>query len=181
MNKFAHLVLAAGLALGVSLSAANAQQPAPLKPGSPAAIATAKEILAMKNVSAMYAADTEMIEWVCQENAAKPIQHWVGKASDERQGEVRVAPEVLATYVGTFVEQPKLWRNVARVVEISVYEGELYGDMDGRGKTPLIGMSEKEFSGLYGLGVEFTKNGTAPVEQLFVKHVSGNYRFTRKK
>jgi hypothetical protein len=55
MNKFANIVVAAGLALGLSFSAAQAQAPAPLKPGSPAAIAAAKEILAMKNVSAMYA------------------------------------------------------------------------------------------------------------------------------
>ena len=53
--------------------------------------------------------------------------------------------------------------------------------MDGRGKAPLIAKSATGFSGLYGLEVEFTKNGSAPPEQLFVKHVSGNYRFTRKK
>jgi len=55
MKKFAHIVIAAGMALGLSLSAAHAQAPAPLKPGTPAAIAAAKELLAMKNVSAMYA------------------------------------------------------------------------------------------------------------------------------
>jgi hypothetical protein len=55
MKKFANIVVAASLALGLSFSAAQAQAPAPLKPGSPAAIAAAKEILALKNVSAMYA------------------------------------------------------------------------------------------------------------------------------
>jgi hypothetical protein len=55
MKKFANIVFAAGLALGLSMSAAHAQTPAPLKPGTPGAIAAAKEILAMKNVSAMYA------------------------------------------------------------------------------------------------------------------------------
>jgi hypothetical protein len=55
MKKFANIVFAAGMALGLSLSAAHAQAPAPLKPGTPAAIAAAKELLAMKNVSAMYA------------------------------------------------------------------------------------------------------------------------------
>ena len=53
--------------------------------------------------------------------------------------------------------------------------------MDGRGKVPLVGMSENEFTGLYGLGVEFIKNGATPPEQLYVKHVSGNYLFGRKK
>ena len=46
------------LALAVAGSPASAQQqaaPPPLKPGTPAAIAAAKEILAMKNAAAMYA------------------------------------------------------------------------------------------------------------------------------
>jgi hypothetical protein len=62
MKSFSRIVSAAGLALGLALSAApaSAQQkdaPAatPLKPASPAAIAAAKEILGMKNAAAMYA------------------------------------------------------------------------------------------------------------------------------
>jgi hypothetical protein len=46
--------------------------------------------------------------------------------------------------------------------------------MDGRGPQVLIAMSESEFTGLYGLGVQFIDGG------LYVKHVSGNYRFARK-
>jgi hypothetical protein len=38
----------------------------------------------------------------------------------------------------------------------------------------LIASSETEFSGLYGLGVQFIDGG------LFVKHVSGNYRFAKR-
>ena len=53
--------------------------------------------------------------------------------------------------------------------------------MDGRGNTPLLAKSDSDFTGLYGLGVEFTKKGSGPPDELFVKHVSGNYRFTRKK
>ena len=50
--------LALSLALGLALGAvpAGAQQPPPLKDGTPAAIAAAKEILAMKHASAMYQA-----------------------------------------------------------------------------------------------------------------------------
>jgi hypothetical protein len=63
MKSLSRILSAAGLAVGLALAAvpAGAQQknaPAattPLKPGSPAAIAAAKEILAMKNASAMYA------------------------------------------------------------------------------------------------------------------------------
>ena len=63
MKSLSRILPAAGLAVGLALTAvpADAQQknaPAattPLKPGSPAALAAAKEILAMKNASAMYA------------------------------------------------------------------------------------------------------------------------------
>jgi hypothetical protein len=65
MKSLSRILSAAGLAMGLALTAvpAEAQQKnapaapatAPLKPASPAAIAAAKEILTMKNASAMYA------------------------------------------------------------------------------------------------------------------------------
>ena len=65
MKSLSRILSAAGLAVGLAQTGApaGAQQkngpaaPAavPLKPGSPAAIAAAKEILAMKNAAAMYA------------------------------------------------------------------------------------------------------------------------------
>ena len=61
-----------------------------------------------------------------------------------------------------------------RTVQITLESGRLVGDMDGRGKQMLVAMSESEFTGLYGLGVQFIEGG------LYVKHVSGNYRFARK-
>jgi hypothetical protein len=131
-------------------------------------------------VRAELAPDTELLEWVCNDNN-KGTEHWVGKASDEEKNAVKVPPEVLAKFVGTYVEQPRLWSptGVARVVQISVSDGTLYGEMDGRGKVPLVAKSESEFTGLYGLGVEFPKSGSGEAGQLYVKHVSGNYRFER--
>jgi hypothetical protein len=61
-----------------------------------------------------------------------------------------------------------------RTVQITVENGRLVGNMDERGKQELIASSDTEFSGLYGLGVQFFDGG------LFVKHVSGNYRFARR-
>jgi hypothetical protein len=127
-------------------------------------------------VRAELAADTEMIEWVCNESS-HGLEHWVGKASDETKNEVPVAPAILEKYVGTYEEQAPLWRRIPRVVEITLANGRLLADMDGRGKVPLIASSETEFSGLYGLGVEFIPAGSGG---LFVKHVTGNYRFARK-
>lgn len=62
MKLVSRILSAAGLILGLALTGvpATAQQKqppqaAPLKQGSPAAVAAAKEILAMKNAAAMYA------------------------------------------------------------------------------------------------------------------------------
>jgi hypothetical protein len=59
MKSLARILSAAGLALGLALSGvpavAQQQQIPGLKPSSPAAIAAAKELLTMKNASAMYA------------------------------------------------------------------------------------------------------------------------------
>ena len=66
MKRLSSILSATGLALGLALTAvpavAQQKQPAPaqpstapLKQGSPGAVAAAKEILAMKNAAAMYA------------------------------------------------------------------------------------------------------------------------------
>jgi hypothetical protein len=134
-------------------------------------------------VESDYAPDTEMLEWVCNEGGGRSLVHWVGTAADDRRNEVKVAPAVLARYAGTYDEQPPFWKSVqitgaaqaaGRTVQITVEDGRLVGDMDGRGKQVLIASSNTEFSGLYGLGVQFVDGG------LFVKHVSGNYRFARR-
>jgi hypothetical protein len=133
-------------------------------------------------VRAELAPDTEMIEFVCNERDANPgLAHWVGKASDERKSEVKVAPEVLARYAGTYVELPKYWRLEARTVEISASGDTLYANMDGRGKVPLVAQSATLFSGLYGLGVSFVMDARGVPTSLYVKHVSGDYKFALKK
>jgi hypothetical protein len=134
-------------------------------------------------VGAQFAADTEMLEWVCNEGASRSLAHWVGTAADDRKNEVKVDPQILSRYVGTYVEQAPFWRGVqivgqavpsGRTVVITIENGRVVGNMDGRGRQVLIATSNTEFAGLYGLGVEFIDGG------LYVKHVSGNYRFARK-
>ncbi len=63
MKSLSKILSATGLVLGLALAAVPAgaqqpapQQPAPLKPASPAAIAAAKELLALKGVNGIYAA-----------------------------------------------------------------------------------------------------------------------------
>ena len=58
MKSVFRIMSVAGLVFGLALAGlpASAQQAPPLKPASPGAIAAAKEILTLKNASAMYAA-----------------------------------------------------------------------------------------------------------------------------
>ncbi len=49
------------------------------------------------SVEAELAADTELLEFVCNEDSSRR-EHWVGKASDDAKSQVRVAPEILASY-----------------------------------------------------------------------------------
>jgi hypothetical protein len=133
------------------------------------------------SVKAELAPDTEMIEFVCGEKNTSSLAHWVGKASDERKDEAAVAPQVLAKYVGTYDEQPKYWRNEPRTVVISVSGGRLFGNLNGQGAVPLVARSTTLFSGLNGLGVEFVQGAGGVPSTLFVKHVSGDYAFTRRR
>ena len=133
------------------------------------------------SVKAELAPDTEMIEFVCGEKNATSLEHWVGKASDERRNETSVASAILASYIGTYVEQPKYWRNEPRTVEITLSGGRLFGNLNGQGAVPLVARSTTLFSGLNGLGVEFVPDANGAASTLFVKHVSGDYRFSRLK
>ena len=53
-------------------------------------------------VSARLAPDTELMEAVCNERPDNGQQHWVGRVSDAQKTAVKVAPEILAKYVGVY-------------------------------------------------------------------------------
>ncbi len=118
-------------------------------------------------VKAELAPDTEMIEFVCGEKNAASLEHWIGKASDERKNEFPVAPTILAKYVGTYVEQPKYWRNEPRTLTITIADGKLFGNLNGQGAVALVAKSSTLFSGLSGLGVEFVPDAQGTISTLF--------------
>ena len=64
-------------------------------------------------VRAELAADTELLEWVCNEKSGGALEHWVGTASDEKKSAVNVAAAILTKYAGTYVEQAPLWSRTA--------------------------------------------------------------------
>jgi len=131
-------------------------------------------------LNAVLAADTDLLEDVCNEDTSRRI-HYIGKASDDKKIAAKIAPEVLAKYAGTY-EEKDFWGNMPhpRIIEITASGDTLYAELKGRGKTPLTAQSETNFLGFFGLGIEFVRDAQGVPTHLNEMHVSGNYRFMRK-
>jgi len=126
---------------------------------------------------AQLAADTELLESVCNEASDNGQQHWVGKASDAERTSVKVAPEILAKYTGvykgTYLRGP-------RTVEVSLSADSLLVAVDGGPKRPLIAQTETLFSGT-GLTYRFIQDGPGTATHVVEGHVSGDYKYERQK
>jgi hypothetical protein len=120
--------------------------------------------------------DTELLEYVCAENTTVR-DHWVGKRSDEQQTAVAVAPDTLAKYAGTYLEQPPYWTETAvgRVFEVRLVDGALY-----LGQTRLEPMSSTRFNN-GGWPLTFVTDERGVATALIDTHISGDYRFVRRK
>jgi hypothetical protein len=94
-------------------------------------------------IPADLAIDIDVIEYICAENE-KDIRHLVGKASetveDAKKRAVKVAPEALAKYVGTYeshyLENPV----TARLAHVTLKDGVLLGEL-----SPAIPLSDTVF------------------------------------
>jgi len=133
-------------------------------------------------LSAVLTPDTDLLEAVCNENPNIPLSHWVGKASDDKKAEVKVAPEILAKYAGTYEEQD-FWgsRPHPAVIEVTVSNGALFAELKGREKVQLVAQSETSFTGFYNWGLSFVRDSQGNVTQLLERHVSGDYRYRRSR
>jgi hypothetical protein len=127
-------------------------------------------------VEAELAPDTELLEYVCNENQTFH-EHWVGTRSDAQRSEIAIPTETLGKYAGTYTERPPHWQDaaVARVFEIKLSDGALF-----LGATRLSAQSQTVFVN-NGLAIEFVPGGNGAPTHLFDKHVSGDYRFDRTK
>jgi hypothetical protein len=132
------------------------------------------------SLRASLAADTELLEDVCNEDNGSRRQHYIGKASDEK--EARVAPETLANYAGTYEEQD-VWGQGPhpRMIEITVADGKLYAELKGREKIQLVPQSDTHFTGFFNWQVDFVPGSNGVPVSLVEVHVSGNYRYRRVK
>jgi hypothetical protein len=125
--------------------------------------------------------DTELLESVCNEGGEKNLEHWIGKASDEKNSGLKIAPAILARYAGTYVEQD-LWGPGPhpRIITVTVSGDTLVAELSNRGKVQLSPQSETSFAGFFGWSLRFVTDSQGVVTHLLEMHISGNYRYTKK-
>jgi hypothetical protein len=128
-------------------------------------------------VAARLAADTELLEGVCNENADNGQEHWIGKLSDTRQSSVHVAPEILAKYVGLY-KGPYI--GGLRTVEITLSNDSLFMSLNGGPRQPIVPQSETDFSGT-GLNYKFVRDASGIATQIVEGHISGDYKYERQR
>ena len=125
---------------------------------------------------ARLAADTEILESVCNENSSG-TEHWIGQRSDAERTKVAVAPEVLSKYVGVYAGP---YIGGPRTVEISFSGGSLFVSVNQGPKQPLAPQSEIDFAGT-GLTYHFVRDSNGAATHLIEGHVSGDYRYERQR
>jgi hypothetical protein len=119
-------------------------------------------------------ADTEPLEYVCNENE-QDRRHLVGKASDVKS--VKVSSEILSKYAGSYEARiPDTGRIVTMTISL---DGDRLMAAARGSKTPLTAVSETEFSAVFG-NIKFVTNDAGMVTSLILQAVEGDVKAVRK-
>jgi hypothetical protein len=124
------------------------------------------------SIAADLVPDTELLEYVCNENE-KSKPHLVGKASDDSRNAVAVPPEILAKYVGTFEIRLPENPTTPQVFSIRLEGGSLFV-----GERRLIPLSSTTFGGAGRLEVVLDAEGA--VSHLNIYTAQGVARAVRQ-
>jgi hypothetical protein len=133
------------------------------------------------------AADTEMLEAICE----KSSDAWAGSLSDASSHDVTVPPEVLARYVGVYTG---IYGGNERTYEVTLSDGKLIATiagpnvegglgaagLDDGAPRALVPVSQTVFEGL-GLGYQFIVDDKGVATALVVIHISGPYKYARQR
>jgi hypothetical protein len=121
--------------------------------------------------------DTDLLEYVCAENE-KDRQHLVGKLGDADTLRANVAPDVLAKYVGAY-EFSFEGSTIRIAFNVRMSGGELFFDIEGKGKFPLIPLSETAFSAA-GERIEFFEDERGVVTHFVRIATEGDLKYVRR-
>lgn len=127
------------------------------------------------SVSVNFVPDTEMLEYVCNENE-KDTAHLVGKASDEVKGEVKLSSQVLSRYAGDY-EMGDTGQKMKATIKVA--DGQLMFSLGGQGGVPLTALSEKGFYFPGGFPLNFTTDEKGPASQFVLLTPCGDMKFAR--
>ena len=123
-------------------------------------------------------ADTEMLEYVCNENE-KDHARLVGKASDDRKNAVKVGRDVLARYVGAYEFRATEDPSQVIVVNVTLSGDEILLDVGGKDPQPMIPLSDTLFSTVGGR-LEFVPDDKGQVTHAIFRIVEGDLKGVRK-
>src|SRR5258705_5700614 len=172
MNRFSRILSAASLAFGLAVAGVPAvaqQAPAsapPLKQASPAALAAAKEILAMKNASAMYAS---AVPNVVQQTRDQLMQSNLNYQKDLNEVAVIIAQKLAG-------REKEIGEGMAKVYANEVSEQELE-DLFTVYKSPL---GQKLLS-TEPRAIQFSMSYMNHGSQIFAETVNGEFRAEMRK
>ena len=124
-------------------------------------------------IDGYYLPDTDLLEYVCLENE-RDRTHFTGTAAAMTPpNPVKVAPEILAKYVGRydfrFPENP----DTPQYFRIKLVDGQLMAD----GLPPLVPLSETRFFG--GQIISFLLDGSGRVTHMVLSAAEGDIRMPR--
>jgi hypothetical protein len=105
-----------------------------------------------------FVADTDLIEYVCENE--KDRAHLVGRTDQEKKIVVPVG--TLRAYVGTYAVNPR------RLFTVTLDGGQLLLDMGGKGKIPMIPLSQTSFSPRLLGTYEFVKEKDGRVTHMLI-------------
>jgi hypothetical protein len=121
-------------------------------------------------------ADTELLEYACTETPRERF-HLVGRTAAEKK--VRVAPAVLEKYVGDYDFKGSNAFGI-RTITVSRAGGQLFVDFNGKGRTPLVALSQTMFSPRLLGTYEFVLGDAGVVTHVLVHGVEGTETAMRR-
>ena len=126
-----------------------------------------------------FVADTDLIEYVCENE--KDRVHLVGRTEEEKK--VVVPRATLATYVGIYETRPETARlaaNARQVFTVTLEGDQLLLDMRGKGRIPMIPLSQTTFSPRLLGTYEFVKDSNGRVTHMLIHSAEEVLTATRR-
>jgi hypothetical protein len=112
-------------------------------------------------VNLTLAPDTDLLEYVCNENETRRLAL---SGRTEEQKRMVVPVETLSKYVGSYAFDRPVPGAPFETLDVRLVNGELVLDVDGKGSVPLMPISTTRFSGVLFFELEFRLNQRGAME-----------------